>query len=491
MIDRTERERLAVLDQLGLLDTPPEKEFDTVVGLARRLLGCAIALVTLVDQDRQWFKAKSGLAIDQTPRGIAFCAHAVAAGQVLVVPDAQADARFAANPLVTGAPGIRAYAGVPIRAAADARSPALPVGTLCVIDDRPRDFSAEDLAMLADLAGLVEGLIAARSWAVGALRLAEERGTALHRLDQTNRKLRQAERMANMGSWRLSLADNRTEWSAQTYAIHGLAPGEDPQLETALDFYPLPARTVIEAALQHTIRSGEPFDIETDFVTAQGALRRVRSMGELELHEGTPVALVGVFQDISERYQMEQALRGAAETDALTGLASRGHFNACLEARVASGEPLALLLIDLDHFKAVNDRCGHLAGDDLLCAMATRLRAPWLAGSFAARLGGDEFVLIVTDRHLLADLPGVIRRLLTDLRDRVDRAPELVQVSATIGGCWRNRAAATAHDLLQHADAALYEAKRFRRGTAKIFGQHDLILADGTRFPPSAISAIG
>jgi GAF domain-containing protein len=261
MIDGTESERLALLERLGLLDTPPEKEFDTVVRLARRLLGCKIALVSLVDHDRQWFKARSGLSFDQTPREIAFCAHAVAANDVLIVPDATADARFAANPLVTGAPGIRFYAGVPIRAADEATAQNLPMGTLCVIDDQPRAMSPEDLALLADLADMVEGLIAARAWGANALRLAEERGTALHRLDQTNRKLHQAERMANMGSWRLRLADNQIEWSEQTYAIHGVPLGEGPPLDTALDFYPLPARTVIEAALQHTIRSGEPFDI--------------------------------------------------------------------------------------------------------------------------------------------------------------------------------------------------------------------------------------
>jgi diguanylate cyclase (GGDEF)-like protein len=473
-----ERERLAVLDRLGLLDTPPEKEFDTIARMARHLFGCKIALVSLLDRDRQWFKANCGLAVDQTPRDIAFCAHAVAADAVLVVPDAAIDARFSDNPLVTGLPGARFYAGVPIRARGDDRSQALPVGTLCVIDDRPRDLTREDLDLLIGLADLVEGLIAARSWATSAIRLAEDRGAALHRLDQTNRKLRQAERMANVGSWRLTLADNRTEWSEQTYAIHGVPQGDGTPLDRALEFYPLPGRNEIEAALRNTIETGEPFDIETDFITAQGALRRVRSMGELEMIEGEPVALVGVFQDISERYRLEQALRAAANTDALTGLASRGHFNARLDEGIASGGPMAVLLIDLDHFKAANDRCGHMAGDDLLRTMATRLRAPFLAGSFAARLGGDEFVLIVTDRLLLADLPGLIRRLLKDLRQTVGT----VQVSATIGACWLGRADAGAHELLLHADAALYEAKRFQRGTARIYGHGGLIIADEVHF---------
>jgi GAF domain-containing protein len=160
-IPHNERERLDVLAHLNLLDTPPEHEFDVIVRLARRLFGCKMALVSLVDRDRQWFKAKCGISDDETPREVAFCAHVVAADAALIVPDARRDARFRDNPLVTGDPFIRFYAGVPIRATVDART--VPLGTLCVVDDRPWHFGAEDIAMLTDLAGLVEVLIAARS----------------------------------------------------------------------------------------------------------------------------------------------------------------------------------------------------------------------------------------------------------------------------------------------------------------------------------------
>ncbi len=93
-----EHARLATLDSLGLLDTPPEREFDAIVQLAQRLTGYKIALVSLVDKDRQWFKAKIGLDVDQTPREFAFCAHAVAADDILIVPDATKDDRFSSNP---------------------------------------------------------------------------------------------------------------------------------------------------------------------------------------------------------------------------------------------------------------------------------------------------------------------------------------------------------------------------------------------------------
>ncbi len=480
---------MAILEHLGLLDTPPEREFDTIVRMASHLLGCKIALVSLVDKDRQWFKAKTGLDVSQTPREVAFCAHAVAANDALVVPDATADERFARNPLVTGAPGVRFYAGVPLRAGQN-EGEAQPMGTLCVIDDKPRSFGAQELELLNELAELAEALMEARATTADALRLADERGHALRKLDQSNRKLRQAERMANVGSWRLTLDDNRAEWSEQTYAIHGVPVGDGTPLAEAMEFFPLASRTIIEAAMHRSISTGAPFDFESDFINAQGQLRRVRSMAELELADGKPVALIGVFQDVTERYQMEQALRRTANTDALTGLASRGHFNhhldekllrASQDERAGDQDPMALLLIDLDNFKAVNDRCGHPAGDDLLRLMASRLQASYLEGSFAARLGGDEFVLMVSDRTLLADLPGLMQRLLQDLRHTVSNAVESVHVSATIGACWLETGDENRSDLLHRADTALYEAKRVQRGTAKIDGLARLIMPKAIR----------
>ncbi|HWQ15998.1 MAG TPA: GAF domain-containing sensor histidine kinase, partial [Roseiflexaceae bacterium] len=146
-----EPERLAALRALELLDTPAEERFDRLTRLARRLFDAPIALVTLVDADRQWFKSRQGLDTPETPRRVSFCAHAVAAGQPLVVSDALQDPRFAANPHVTGPPHIRFYAGHPLRGPGGRL-----VGTLCVIDRRPRAFTVEDRAALADLANVAE-----------------------------------------------------------------------------------------------------------------------------------------------------------------------------------------------------------------------------------------------------------------------------------------------------------------------------------------------
>ena len=128
-----EVERLSVLRRYGILDTPPERFFDHVTRLAARLLKAPISLVTLVDQDRLWFKSRHGLEIQQTRRDVAFCAYAILSDDVLVVPDASRDPRFAQNPLVTGPLGIRFYAGAPLKTA-----DGFNLGTVCIIDKKPR-----------------------------------------------------------------------------------------------------------------------------------------------------------------------------------------------------------------------------------------------------------------------------------------------------------------------------------------------------------------
>lgn len=146
-----EAERLDALESLSLLDTPPEDRFDRITRLATRLFDVPIALVSLVDVNRQWFKSRQGLDAPETPRDVSFCGHAILGPEMLVVPDATLDPRFADNPLVVGAPHIRFYAGFPIRT-----PNGQPVGTLCLLDRRPRTFGAAERASLEDLGRTVE-----------------------------------------------------------------------------------------------------------------------------------------------------------------------------------------------------------------------------------------------------------------------------------------------------------------------------------------------
>lgn len=151
-----ESRRLETLRSLNILDTSGEERFDRLTRLAKRLLGVPIALVSLVDTNRQWFKSRQGLEATETPRDISFCGHAILGEDILVVEDAMHDERFHDNPLVTNNPNIRFYAGFPLTMADGSK-----IGTLCVIDSQPRVMSDEDLELLKDLGHMVEQELAA------------------------------------------------------------------------------------------------------------------------------------------------------------------------------------------------------------------------------------------------------------------------------------------------------------------------------------------
>lgn len=150
-IPADERRRLQTLREMKLLDTPPEERFDRVTRLAKQVFSTQIALVSLVDADRQWFKSRQGLDAEETPREISFCGHAILDDKIMVVNNAVEDQRFCDNPLVCGNPNIRFYAGYPLAAPDGSR-----VGTLCIIDDKPKDLSQEQLQLLRELGRMVE-----------------------------------------------------------------------------------------------------------------------------------------------------------------------------------------------------------------------------------------------------------------------------------------------------------------------------------------------
>ncbi len=478
-----EEERLRALRSLEVLDTGPEPEFEAIVNGARHLFGCQMAFVSLVDANRQWFKARLGIEAEETARNISICHHTVLADETLVIPDTLLDPRFATNPLVAGPPFIRFYAGVPLRISAFNDGHRLPVGTLCVADDRPRNPSPDKIAMLEGMARVIEAILHARRTSRESLRLALERQEALVEIARTQRLLQQAERMARIGSWRLDLVTNRSHWSAQTFAIHQLPPGDFGSLDHALDFYPPADRAKLEAAITACANQGEAWDLELDFVNAKGVLRRVRTIGEAEERDGEVVAMIGVIQDVTERYKFERRLREFALTDDLTGLASRRAFNERIDEAISEAEPdaaLAVAIIDLDRFKEVNDRLGHQAGDEVLRLMAAKLRAAdYLGDVLPARLGGDEFVVLLHGSHARERLNKAIEDLLADLRHDVPADGGTISVSATIGACTVNPEHPDRSTLLKAADDALYRAKRVRRGTGAIAGRAGLITAAG------------
>ena len=167
-----EQQRLAVLRNLHILDTPPEERFDRITRTAQRLFNAPIVLISLIDAQRQWFKSCQGLPVSETPRSISFCSHAILADTPLIIPDVLLDPRFADNPLVTGEPLIRFYAGQPLVAADGSK-----LGTLCIIDRAPRQFGEQDIAALRDLA----------SWAADELNAVELNEALIKKHDSETR----------------------------------------------------------------------------------------------------------------------------------------------------------------------------------------------------------------------------------------------------------------------------------------------------------------
>lgn len=307
--------RLATLDRTHLLDTPEEEAFDRITRVASQVMATPIALISLVDADRQWFKSRVGLALCETPRESSLCSHAIRADEPLVIPDARLDLRFADNPLVVGAPFIRFYAGVPLR-----MGNGHSIGTLCTIDTRPRRPSGAQMAALADLARM---------------------------------------------------------------AVDGIE------------------------------------------------------------------------------------LRQLASTDSLTGALSRRGLDHRLDAEVARarryGRALSVVLLDLDHFKHINDQHGHGAGDLVLHTVAETCRASLRSVDILGRLGGEEFVVVLPETQGKEAQRWAERlRQAIALRDIIHNGTRL-QVTASLGVSMLGQGERTASRLLNRADAAMYRAKSLGR----------------------------
>ena len=150
-IPHNEKSRLQSLQSLVILDTPPEERFDRLTRLAKHMFDVPIALVSLVDENRQWFKSCFGLPVRETPRNISFCGHAILGEGPFIINDAAKDKRFADNPLVLDAPHIRFYCGYPLKLLDGSK-----IGTLCIIDTKPRSLDDTEIQALKDLAEMAE-----------------------------------------------------------------------------------------------------------------------------------------------------------------------------------------------------------------------------------------------------------------------------------------------------------------------------------------------
>ncbi len=283
LVDAEEATRLQCLRTLHILDTPPDPVLDALTRALAAQLGCPISLVSLVDEQRQWFKSNQGLGVDQTPREWAFCAHAIGQPGLLEVPDATADRRFEDNPLVVGEPHIRFYAGQPLIVHGQA------IGALCVIDRKPRRLSARERQLLAELALVAQTCIA--------------RGAAQQRLALTEIRVGDMLRAASDFTWEAD-ADMRLVWlSDGVEAVLGQSPQQligrplwnplvldamgkplpgRPTLHDCLGRNDLPTRLLVELPVRHrtdatasatasATRSDQPLPLLISAVAVHGA----------------------------------------------------------------------------------------------------------------------------------------------------------------------------------------------------------------------------
>ncbi|TNM63097.1 sensor domain-containing diguanylate cyclase [Aliirhizobium smilacinae] len=264
---------------------------------------------------------------------------------------------------------------------------------------------------------------------------------------------------ARIGIWECTLPDETITWTDTVYELFGLEPRSPLTRAATVALYTPESRRKLTEVRNAAIRDGEGFTLDAQINSATGDLRWIRITAIVERQDGIPVRLFGMKQDITAEKTLFEQLRILAETDAVTGLASRAKFESMLDEVVASGASArkALLLIDLDSFKAVNDRLGHQAGDDCLREAARRISQAVPNATLIARLGGDEFA-VIHDYGSVNDLEHVCQRVVDKLEWWVGSSANKFKVSASIGAAMILPGIA-AKDIFAEADKALYAVK--------------------------------
>ena len=445
--------RLAALSEYGLSADDEQIDVTPLLRLARSLFSVPTVLVSLVERHRQIFVARLGLDVCETDRNVSFCAHALERTDALFVADASLDPRFCDNPLVTGEPRIRFYAGHPL-----ITPTGQCIGTLCLIDSRPRSrFDADDRENLKQLAELVLDKLE-------LLRLGRAQKEGRDRFEQ----------IASTSPDGIVCADHEgrvTFWNSAAEQLFGYEPRE--ALGRGIDLIvPDRMRGGHGGGLKRVAEGGAPKLVGT--TVELPAQRRNGSEFPIELslsmwREGGAASFGAIMRDISERRAHEERLHRLAHLDALTELPNRTVLRRRLEEIVASERPAAVLAVDLDGFKAVNDTLGHSAGDRVLVEVAARLVACMESTATVARLGGDEFAVILPDEN---DPMGVAR--VTDSIAESLAKPFMVEgremhLGASVGAALFPLHGLHAEDLLSAADLALYAAKDDGRQCRRFF----------------------
>lgn len=306
-LPHNEQARLERLKALGVLDTAPEPIFDSFTRIASQVCGAPMALFSLVDEERQWFKSSFGIALGETPRELAFCAHAILADPVMEVPDATRDARFAGNPLVTGEPGIRFYAGAPIILPGGER-----IGTLCVLDRKPRQLEPAQRRLLIELSGaLAHALLMRERMAsmvtrdIGALKAVERA------VREGERKFRILSDESPVGVFHADADGHCTYTNQRWQEIFGMSLAQSLGDNWGQTLHPDDRAAVQEV---WACAAGAASDFAMDFrvVRPDGTLRQVRARARpIPGDDGEVTSYVGAVEDITDQLLAERRLRAS------------------------------------------------------------------------------------------------------------------------------------------------------------------------------------
>jgi diguanylate cyclase (GGDEF)-like protein/PAS domain S-box-containing protein len=292
-------------------------------------------------------------------------------------------------------------------------------------------------------------------------------------LDQRTRALEEAHRLGKMGTWNYRLDTGRTTWSPELYQMLGLDPATfEPADESTRPYFLNDDADRLLKMQKRVLRSSKTEATDIRILRTDGTTRDLAVICKAEVSHEKIIGIIGTAQDVTDRKEAERRLEQLAYTDPLTGLANRALFKRelanVLERSVLDGRNRALLLIDLDRFKEVNDSLGHSAGDTLLTHVAAVLTQELDPQAFIARIGGDEFA-VLTDERCNKALLILANRLIAKLSVPVELAEGEACVGATIGIAVLPEHGATAEKASRNADLALYMAKEAGRGQAQLF----------------------
>jgi diguanylate cyclase (GGDEF)-like protein/PAS domain S-box-containing protein len=457
-----EQERLAELRKYDILDTEPEAAFNSMVQLAAYICQTPFAAISLVDENRQWFKAIYGVDAKETPRDVAFCAHTILQEEPLVVPNALDDFRFCDNPLVTGGLDIRFYAGVPLVTSSGYR-----LGTLCVIDQKPRQLSQEQLDAIKTLADSVMAHLDLRLSHKQIRSYVDELQLAASIFETA------AEAMLVTDPQNRIVTANPAFTTTTGYALHEVV-GKDPKFLSSgmqgAEFY---------QKMWHDLNTVGHWS---------GELWNRRKNGELYAEslsiktvfneDGTKRMHLALFSDVTQKKQADELIWKQANFDPLTGLPNRrlllDRLQQAMASSARSNHHAALLFIDLDNFKALNDTQGHDVGDLLLQQVAQRLKTCVREGDTVARLGGDEFVIVLEELNThaaeaAAQTETVGEKILATLSLPYLLAEHEHRNTPSIGATLFNNKQSGLEDIMKQADIAMYQAKKAGRNNLRFF----------------------